>query len=159
MPYTVNTHAAIVALRNAILNEEQFKRNRNPARIRIIDPEDGFIFGNCAEKAITSAFKVDRYLTREIFQLMGVNCSKGCTQKQCDKCINSLCRIKGKMSRYTTNRTHLSSTTFYMKNKKGLFILNFPGHLSVLKNGTVYDSYFGESWFKSEKLMGWWEIK
>ncbi len=145
-----------IAERNICTNS---LKRRKPAMIRIIDPEDGFIFGNCAEKAITRAFKVDRYLTREIFQLIGANCSKGCTQRECDKCINALCRIKGKVSKYTTNRTHISSTTFYMKNKKGLFIINFDGHLSVLRNGTVYDSYIGERGFKIQRLMGWWELK
>jgi len=134
-------------------------KRRKPAKIKVIDPEDGFSFGNCATVAITRAFKIDFDITKELFHLMGANPSKGCTWRECDKCISSLCRIKGRMCRYTTNKTHISSTTFYQKNKKGIFILNFENHLSVLKNGTVYDSWIGEKGFRAHKLMGWWEIK
>ena len=134
-------------------------KERNPCKIKVIDPEDGFVYGNCAEVAITRAFRVDISLTREIFDLMGVDSYKGCTGRQCNKCIEALCRIKRRMCWYTSNRTHISSTTFYMKHKKGLFLLNFDGHLSVLRNGTVYDSFIGERGFKLSKLMGWWQIK
>ena len=132
---------------------------RKPAKIRIVDPEDGFCYGNCAAVAITRAFKVDFDITKELFHLMGASPSKGCTWKECDKCICSLCKIKGRMCRYTKNRTHLSSTTFYQRNRKGTFILNFENHLSVLKNGIVYDSWIGERGFRLNRLLGYWEIK
>ncbi len=137
-------------------NEEITKKNTN--RIRVVDPNDGFSYGNCAVKAITRAFRINQYLTREIFTLMGVDFNDGCTWRQCNKCIESLCRIQGKVCKYHTNRNHISFTKFYKSHKKGKYLLNFPIHLSYLSGGTMYDSFMDDESFRTSKLMGWWQI-
>jgi hypothetical protein len=158
MPTPRTNWADFSAVYDSFISSQQVLKNKEKKDVKIIDPDDGFEFGNCAVKAISRCFKVKSVLTETIFGLVGAKYDDGCTWRECDRCIDSLCRIKGNIYRYTTNKTHITPLRFVKTHKKGKYLLNFPNHLCFISNGIVYDSFLTEWGFKSQKLMGWWEL-
>lgn len=143
-------------LTNLIQNEQRHKIFNG---VKIIEGSEGFSFGNCACKAISEAFNMSVGTCVFTCKLLDLDYEDGLTFKECKFLIDEFASISYKNVYYKANKEKMSLIDFCKKNKQGTFILNTPGHLSLLRNGIIVDTlYFQNPWIIN-KLLGFWEIK
>ncbi len=143
----------LVASMVSTLKSTDMKKKDNP-----LYQAPGFysVSGKCAIIAIAHYFKWDFDATERAFKLAGYNIRKGdgANAIQCKKVIETGALLSGKRVLYTSNRNGLAVKTFLNKHKRGEFILNQDGHVSLVKKGTVIDHWDTDNF----KLIGWWQV-